>query len=278
MKWGFWTGSRNLTKKCLLILYQYLCHFWPSWTWGTQIWSDNRNQKLFWVPFWTQKRSLWILLAWRGHSRVCSPAGTLLFSCSTKIHVLGYVCCPLLTKWIRLHSVHLIPSIWPLLDLGYHTDTFRSHFLAAVVFQFFVEFLHSRYQLSAVVLPAWGFFWCLTFRPSPSCSTGDADLVRPGDVRAGMCSHYLTSHVLQSSSFLDPMYRQPFGRPYTLQGMWYVDDICHPSSQGTSQGRSDQPEFSLQPATCEYARWLSLVQDCLHINTVSAPNSTTITC
>ena len=32
---------------------------------------------------------------------------------------------------------------------------------------------------------------------------------------------------------------------YTLQGMWCIDDIHHPSSQGTSQGRGNQPEFSL---------------------------------
>ena len=82
----------------------------------------------------------------------------------------------------------------------------------------------------------------------------------PGDVWAGMCSHYLTSSVLQSSSSLQPTYWHPFGQPYTLQGMWCVNDIRYPSYQGSSQsqGRVDQSEFNLQPATCEHARWLQL--------------------
>jgi len=87
---------------------------------------------------------------------------------------------------------------------------------------------------------------------------GHADLVWLGDVRAGMCSHYLTSYGLQSSSTLQPTCRHPSGRPYTLQGMWCIYDIRHLSSQGTSQGRGNQPEFSLQPATREHAQWLQL--------------------
>jgi len=59
---------------------------------------------------------VWRFLQIRGRSQVFSPTGTLLLFCSTKNQTPWLCSCPLLTKWILLRSVHLIPSIWSLLD------------------------------------------------------------------------------------------------------------------------------------------------------------------
>jgi len=186
-------------------------------------------------------RSLQILLAWCGRSQVCSPTVALLLSCSTKIQT------PPLCSFSYPDQMNLSPFSSP--DSIHLTSTRPriSHRYLSILILSCSSFPVSRRVLtfqvpSAVVLPAWGFFQYLTFRPSPDCSAGDADLVWLGDVWARICSHYLTSHGLQSSSSLQPMYWHPFGRPYTMQGMWCVDRI----HEAVSMWRQSCTKVSLQ--------------------------------